>query len=51
MIEDKLIGLICPHCGLLFFARAGTVVFACPECRGYWKAASGEMMEACLGDA
>lgn len=51
MIQNKLIGLVCPYCGLLFFTRAGAVMFACPECSRRWKVAPSEMLEACLGDA
>jgi hypothetical protein len=50
MLNSVPIGLICPYCGLLFFARNEGVFYCCPDCSRRWKAGVNEMLTATLGD-
>lgn len=42
-------GLLCPHCGILFFAGGSWVMYKCPVCQKRFKVYGPELLEACLG--
>lgn len=46
--NDHLSGLLCPHCGLLFFAAAVGVMRLCPGCGRRFKVRSEALLEAKL---
>lgn len=48
MTLESLHGLLCPHCGVLFFATDAGVFRRCPVCRQRFKKTACELLEASL---
>lgn len=48
MMTNQLLGLLCPHCGLLFFSSVDGMIHCCPDCRRHFASDRGELLEAYL---
>ncbi|GEM_PF-3120320 len=48
MMNLQLQGLLCPHCGVLFFADSEGIYRRCPVCSRRFKKTACELLEASL---
>jgi uncharacterized Zn finger protein (UPF0148 family) len=48
VMTEVPLAMLCPYCGLLFFAQPWRVFHRCPDCEHRFKVAEEQLLEACL---